>query len=75
MRFDVKLIPEEDGWYIAEVPSLPGCITQGSSREDALRNIKDAIEGWLRVRVMRHAGESELAGIDISGVEAATVEV
>jgi antitoxin HicB len=75
MRFDVRLFPDEDGWYIAEVPALPGCITQGSSREEALSNIKDAIEGWLRVRLMRHAGESEPAGIESGGVEAATVEV
>ena len=38
--------PEDSGW-IAEVPSLPGCISQGESKEDVLRNVRDAIEVWI----------------------------
>ncbi len=41
--------PIEDGWWLAEVPSLPGCLTQGESREAALENIKDAFEGYIAV--------------------------
>ena len=41
------LYPGEDGYIVAEVPSLPGCISQGKTREEALENIKDAIEGFI----------------------------
>ncbi len=44
MRFKVHLEKDEDGWYVATVPSLPGCISQGKSMAEAKRNIKDAIE-------------------------------
>lgn len=37
----------ESGYWVAEVPSLPGCISQGSSREEALQNIKEAIELYI----------------------------
>jgi predicted RNase H-like HicB family nuclease len=42
---DIKIILEkdEDGWYVATVPSLPGCISQGKTEKDALKNIKEAI--------------------------------
>ena len=37
----------EDGYFIAECPSLPGCISQGMSREEAIANIKEAIAGYI----------------------------
>lgn len=37
----------EDNYWVAECPSLPGCITQGKSREEALENAKEAIEGYI----------------------------
>ena len=37
----------EDGYWVVEVPSLPGCISQGRSRSEAISNIKEAIEGWI----------------------------
>ena len=37
----------EDGGFVAEVPSLPGCVSQGESREEALTNVRDAIETWI----------------------------
>ena len=37
----------EDGYWVAECPSLPGCITQGQTREAALENAKEAIEGYI----------------------------
>jgi predicted RNase H-like HicB family nuclease len=48
-RRRVILRPIEDGWWLAEVPSLPGCLTQGESKEEALENIKDAIQGYIEV--------------------------
>lgn len=47
MRLRVVLEPSEEGGYTVYVPSLPGCISEGDSREDALRNIKEAIELYL----------------------------
>ena len=37
----------EDGYWVAECPSLPGCISQGRTREEAVENIKEAIEGYV----------------------------
>lgn len=37
----------EDGYFIAECPSLPGCISQGSTREEAIANIKEAVNGYI----------------------------
>ncbi|MBN2506222.1 MAG: type II toxin-antitoxin system HicB family antitoxin [Verrucomicrobia bacterium] len=39
----------EDSYWIAECPSLPGCVSQGTTREEAIRNIKEAIEGYILV--------------------------
>ena len=47
MRFRVILEPDEDGAFVAQVPALPGCISQGTSRAEALKNIHEAIEGYL----------------------------
>jgi predicted RNase H-like HicB family nuclease len=43
----VLIYPGEDGYWVAECPSLPGCVSQGSSREEAIANIKDAIQGYI----------------------------
>lgn len=40
MKFKVRLEKDEDGWYIATVPALPGCISQGKTEKEALKNIK-----------------------------------
>jgi predicted RNase H-like HicB family nuclease len=37
----------EDGYFVAECPSLPGCISQGKTREEAIANIKEAIKGYV----------------------------
>ena len=47
MKFRVLIQPDEDGVYVAECPTLPGCISQGNTRADAMVNIKDAIQGYL----------------------------
>jgi predicted RNase H-like HicB family nuclease len=47
MKFRVVLHQDEDGVFVAEVPSLPGCISQGKTRPEALENIREAIEGYL----------------------------
>ncbi len=47
MIFHVTLEPDEDGWIVAECPSLPGCVSQGKTEQEALENIKEAITAWL----------------------------
>lgn len=47
MKFRVIVEPDEDGIFVATVPSLPGCVSQGSSRAEALQNVREAIEGYL----------------------------
>lgn len=41
------LYPGEDGYWVAECPSLPGCVSQGETREAAIVNIREAIEGYV----------------------------
>lgn len=55
MKRKVILYPGEDGYTVAEVPSLPGCISQGKTREETLANIQEAIV--LHVEVLRDRGE------------------
>ncbi|MBE9211712.1 type II toxin-antitoxin system HicB family antitoxin [Plectonema cf. radiosum LEGE 06105] len=51
----VLLYPGEDGYFIVEVPSLSGCISQGKTREEALANIEEAIA--LYIEVLQDRGE------------------
>ncbi len=43
----VLLYPGEDGYWVAECPSLPGCVSQGQTKEEAIANIREAIEGYI----------------------------
>ncbi|HEU0010177.1 MAG TPA: type II toxin-antitoxin system HicB family antitoxin [Verrucomicrobiae bacterium] len=47
MKFRVVIEPDEDGVFVVQCPTLPGCISQGRTRDEALANIKDAITGYL----------------------------
>ena len=47
MKYRVLIQQDEDGVFVAEVPALPGCISQGNSREEALTNIREAITVYL----------------------------
>ena len=49
MKLHVVIEKDESGYFVAEVPALPGCFSQGKTREEALTNIKEAIEGWFEV--------------------------
>jgi predicted RNase H-like HicB family nuclease len=53
MNFTVTLDRDEDGVWVAECPSIPGCVSQGESREDALANVREAITLCLEVRSER----------------------
>ena len=53
MKFTITLDRDEDGVWVAECPAIPGCISQGNTREEAVENIKDAIKSCLIVRAER----------------------
>lgn len=53
MRFVTTLDRDEDGVWVAECPAIPGCVSQGETREQALANIRDAIAACLAVRAQR----------------------
>jgi predicted RNase H-like HicB family nuclease len=53
MKFATVLDRDEDGMWTAECPSIPGCVSQGKTREEALANIKEAIALCLEVRAER----------------------
>ncbi|MDX6269559.1 MAG: hypothetical protein QOD28_782 [Acidobacteriota bacterium] len=50
MIFNVTLDRDEDGVWIVECPSIPGCVSQGATKEEAVENVKDAIRLCLQVR-------------------------
>ncbi|MFC1814686.1 type II toxin-antitoxin system HicB family antitoxin [Thermodesulfobacteriota bacterium] len=54
MKLRVIIEQDENGYYAAEVPALPGCFSQGETYEEAIDNIKEAIEGWLEVMESKH---------------------
>jgi predicted RNase H-like HicB family nuclease len=43
----IVVYPGEDGWWVAECPSLPGCVSQGKTKEEAIANAKEAIRGYI----------------------------
>ena len=47
MKYRVLIEADEDGMFVAEVPALPGCVSQGQTREQAIENIKEAIALYL----------------------------
>jgi len=65
MRLQVIIERDETGYYVAEVPALPGCLSQGKTLAEAKANIREAIVGWLAVMndkaKKRHAYRLEVA--------------
>jgi predicted RNase H-like HicB family nuclease len=50
MTFTITMVKDEDGTYVVECPAIPGCVSQGATREEAAANIRDAIRDCLAVR-------------------------
>ena len=48
MKYRVLIEQDEDSFFVAECPSLPGCIYQGKTREEAIANVQDAIKGYIK---------------------------
>jgi predicted RNase H-like HicB family nuclease len=71
MRYTVILEQEADGGYVASVPALPGCVSQGDNRADVLANIREAVE--LYIEDCREAGDPvpTEAGKELVEIEAA----
>ncbi len=67
MKFSVTINRDEDGVWIVECPSIPGCVSQGITKEDALENIADAIHQCLQVR----AEQGMALTIEIKQIEVA----
>ncbi len=53
MKFIVTIDRDEDGIFVVECPSIPGCVSQGKTEREAIENIKDAIKQCLEVRAER----------------------
>ena len=54
MELHVIIEQDENGYYTAEVPALPGCLSQGKTHEEAVGNIEEAIEAWFEVMESKH---------------------
>lgn len=67
MKFSVTIDRDEDGIWIIECPAIPGCVSQGSTKDGALENIQDAIYQCLQVR----AEQGLLLTIEIRQIEVA----
>ncbi|MCF2146175.1 type II toxin-antitoxin system HicB family antitoxin [Desmonostoc muscorum LEGE 12446] len=66
MKIRAIIHSAEEGGYWAEVPALPGCITEGDTMEEIVANLKDAIEGWLEVANGCHTAESTDKVVEIA---------
>ncbi len=58
MKLHVIVEQDEQGYYVADIPALPGCLSQGKTYEEALTNVKEAIEGWLEVMESKQSFDS-----------------
>ena len=59
MKLRVIVEQDEAGYYVAEVPALPGCLSQGKTQEEAIANVKEAIEGWLEVMESKQSFDTD----------------
>jgi predicted RNase H-like HicB family nuclease len=67
MKLIVVVHPAEEGGYWAEIPALPGCISEGDTFDETLLNIREAAEGWLLVAddSAENDADAQLAEIDL----------
>jgi predicted RNase H-like HicB family nuclease len=60
MKFGVVVEKDEDGYYVASVPELPGCHTQAKTLDEVMKRIKEAIQACLEVEGLKSQGRTEL---------------
>jgi predicted RNase H-like HicB family nuclease len=65
MKLKVLVHPAEEGGYWAEVPALPGCVSQGETWDETLANIREAAEGWLEVSAERGTADAEAQVVEV----------
>ena len=68
MRYRILLESQEEGGFTVTVPALPGCISEGETKKEALANIKDAIKGWLTCyyrKIRREHPQAELLDVTV----------
>lgn len=64
-KFNVVIEKDEDGYYIASVPSLPGCHTQAKDLNELMKRVKEAIELYIEVEADGLAIETEFVGVQV----------
>jgi len=69
MKFAITLEKDEDGFFVVSCPALPGCHSQGRTKEEAIDNIREAIQGYIAS--MRKHGEPILSITEVEEVEVA----
>ncbi len=65
MKLKVLVHPAEEGGYWAEVPALPGCVSEGETLDEVLANIREAAEGWLEVAEERTPTDSQAQVVEV----------
>jgi predicted RNase H-like HicB family nuclease len=65
MKLKVLVHPAEEGGFWAEVPALPGCVSEGETFDEILANIREAAEGWLEVASERTPVDSEAQVVEV----------
>jgi len=65
MRLKVLVHPAEEGGYWAEVPALPGCVSEGQTLDQTLANVREAAEGWFEVAADRAASDPKAQVVEV----------
>ena len=65
MKLQVLIHPAEEGGYWAELPALPGCVSEGDTVDEVLSNIREAAEGWMEVATERAHGDPEVQVVEV----------
>jgi len=65
MKLKILIHPAEEGGFWAEVPALPGCVSEGDTIEETLANVREAAEGWLEVAASRVPLDTQAQIIEI----------
>ena len=70
MKFGVVVEKDENGYYVASVPELPGCHTQAKTLDEVMKRIKEAIQACLEAEGVKGQGRTELVGVQFVEVQA-----
>lgn len=65
MKLKVHVHPAEEGGFWAEVPALPGCVSEGDTWEETLANVREAAEGWLEVSAARAQRDAQAQVVEV----------